>query len=80
VELGGTGLLVNQRLNQNDPGKDYEVKIVLRPLHFGVGIRRGEIDKLRWVNTFLYEIKKNGQLDEISRKWRGLPLEDLPVF
>jgi polar amino acid transport system substrate-binding protein len=80
VELGGTGLLVNQRLNQNDPGKDYEVKIVLRPLHFGVGMRRGEVDKLRWINTFLYEIKKNGQLDEISRKWRGLPLEDLPVF
>jgi len=80
VDLGGTGLLVNQRLNRNDPGKDYQVKILLRPLHFGIGIRRGEMDKLQWLNTFIYTIKNNGELDAISRKWRELPLEQLPVF
>jgi polar amino acid transport system substrate-binding protein len=80
IDLGGTGLLVNQRLNRNDPGKDYQIKILLRPLHFGIGIRRGETEKLQWLNTFLYTIKNNGELDAISRKWRGLPLEDLPVF
>jgi len=80
VDLGGTGLLVNQRLNKSDPGKDYQVKIVLRPLHFGIGMRRGEIDKLQWLNTFVYTIKNNGELEAISRKWRGLPLENLPVF
>jgi len=80
IDLGGTGLLVNQRLNRNNPGKDYQVKIVLRPLHFGIGIRRGETDKLQWLNTFVYTIKSNGELDAISHKWRGLPLEDLPVF
>ncbi len=80
IDLGGTGLLVNQRLNRNNPGKDYQVKIVLRPLHFGIGIRRGETDKLQWLNTFVYTIKNNGELDAISRKWRDRPLEDLPVF
>lgn len=80
VDLGGTGLLVNQTLNRNNPGKDYQVKLVLRPLHFGIGIRRGETDKLQWLNTFVYTIKNNGELDAISQKWRGLPLENLPVF
>ncbi len=80
VDVGGTGLLVNQRLNRNDPGKDYQVKILLRPLHFGIGLRRGETDKLQWLNTFIYTIKNNGELDAISRKWRELPLEQLPVF
>jgi polar amino acid transport system substrate-binding protein len=80
IDIGGTGLLVNQRLNRNNPGKDYQVKIVLRPLHFGIGIRRGETDKLQWLNTFVYTIKNNGELDAISRKWRDRPLEDLPVF
>jgi polar amino acid transport system substrate-binding protein len=80
IDLGGTGLLVNQRLNRNNPGKDYQVKIVLRPLHFGIGLRRGEMDKLQWLNTFVYTIKNNGELDAISHKWRGLPLEVLPVF
>jgi polar amino acid transport system substrate-binding protein len=80
IDVVGTGLLVNRTLNRNDPGKNYEVKIVLRPLHFGIGIRRGQIDLLQWLNTFVYTIKNNGELDAISRKWRQLPLETLPVF
>jgi polar amino acid transport system substrate-binding protein len=80
IDIGGTGLLVSRRLNRNDPGKDYEVKIVLRPLHFGIGVRRGQTDLLQWLNTFVYAIKNNGELDAISRKWRELPLEELPVF
>jgi len=80
IDVVGTGLLVNRTLNRNDPGKNYEVKIVLRPLHFGIGVRRGQIDLLQWLNTFVYTIKNNGELDAISRKWRQLPLEALPVF
>jgi polar amino acid transport system substrate-binding protein len=80
IDVGGTGLLVNQRLNQSDPGKDYQVKFVVRPLHFGIGLRRGETDKLQWLNTFIYTIKNNGELDAISRKWRNMPLEPLPTF
>ena len=35
---------------------------------------------LQWLNTFVYAIKNNGELDAISRKWRELPLGTLPVF
>jgi polar amino acid transport system substrate-binding protein len=80
INLVGTGLLVNRTLNRNDPGKNYEVKVVLRELHFGIGTRRGQTDLLQWLNTFIYSIKNNGELDAISRKWRELPLGDLPVF
>jgi polar amino acid transport system substrate-binding protein len=80
IDLVGTGLLVNRTLNRNDPGKDYEVKLVLRPLHFGIGVRRGQTELLQWLNTFVYQIKNNGELDAISRKWRELPLGELPVF
>jgi polar amino acid transport system substrate-binding protein len=80
IDLAGTGLLVYRTLNRNDPGKNYEVKVVLRELHFGIGMRRGATDLLQWTNTFIYFIKNNGELDAISRKWRELPLGDLPVF
>ncbi len=80
VDLAGTGLLVYRTLNRNDPGKNYEVKVVLRELHFGIGMRRGATDLLQWTNTFVYFIKNNGELDAISRKWRELPLGTLPVF
>jgi polar amino acid transport system substrate-binding protein len=80
IDLVGTGLLVNRTLNRNDPGKDYQVKIVLRELHFGIGVRRGQTELLQWLNTFIYTIKNNGELEAISRKWRELPLGPLPVF
>ena len=80
IDLVGTGLLVNRTLNRNDPGKNYEVKVVLRELHFGIGLRRGSTELLQWLNTFVYAIKNNGELDAISRKWRELPLGTLPVF
>ena len=80
IDLVGTGLLVNRTLNRNDPGKNYEVKVVLRELHFGIGVRRGSTDLLQWLNTFVYAIKNNGELDAISLKWRELPLGTLPVF
>lgn len=80
TDLAGTGLLVNRTLNRNDPGKDYQVKLVLRELHFGIGVRRGATDLLQWLNTFIYAIKNNGELDAISRKWRELPVGELPVF
>ena len=38
------------------------------------------MDLLQWLNTFVYTIKSNGELDAISRKWRQLPLEAMPVF
>jgi polar amino acid transport system substrate-binding protein len=80
IDLVGTGLLVNRTLNRNDPGKDYQVKIVLRELHFGIGVRRGQTELLQWLNTFIYTIKNNGELEAISKKWRELPLGPLPVF
>lgn len=80
VDLAGTGMLQFRAINRDDPGKEYETKLVLRPLHFGIGLRRGNTDFLQWLNTFLYAIRNNGELDAISQKWRGLPLGPLPSF
>ena len=80
VDLAGTGMLQFRIINRDDPGKNYETKLVLRPLHFGIGLRRGNTDLLQWLNTFLYAIRNNGELDGISRKWRDLPLGSLPTF
>ena len=78
VDLAGTGLLQYQIINRDDPGKGYETKLILRPLHFGMGVRRGNTDLLQFLNTVVYAIKANGELEAISQKWRHLPLGDLP--
>ena len=78
VDLAGTGLLQYQIINRDDPGKGYETKLILRPLHFGMGVRRGNTDLLQFLNTVVYAIKANGELEAISQRWRHLPLGDLP--
>ena len=78
VDMAGTGMLQYQLLNQQDPGKNFQVKLVLRPLHFGMAVRRGDSDLLQFLNTVVYAIKMNGELEAISEKWRHLPVGDLP--
>jgi len=68
-------------LRKGAKGEEYEQKFPLRAAHFGIGIRRGNPDLLQWLNTFVYQIKNSGELDAISRKFRGgQPMIPLPVF
>ena len=68
-------------LRKGAKGEEYEQKFPLRAAHFGIGIRRGNPDLLQWLNTFVYQIKNNGELDAISRKHRNnTPMIALPVF
>ena len=60
--------------------RKFEAKITLVQNHFGIGMRRGQTDLRQWVNTFLYAIKNNGELDAISQKWIGESLQPLPTF
>lgn len=79
VDLAGASMLAYQVLNRDAPNK-YETKLLLRPLHFGLGMKPGNIDLLQWLNTFIYVIKQNGELEAISQKWRKLPVGPLPTF
>ena len=39
-----------------------------------MAVRRGNIDLLQFLNTVVYAIKANGDLEAISQQWRHLPL------
>jgi polar amino acid transport system substrate-binding protein len=72
-----TALIV---LNRGKAEKEFESKITLVQNHFGIGMRRGQEDLHQWLNTFIYSIKTNGELDAIARKWTGEGLQPLPTF
>ncbi|QIG47757.1 transporter substrate-binding domain-containing protein [Nordella sp. HKS 07] len=72
-----TALLV---LNRGKAEKEFESKITLVENHFGIGMRRGQDDLRQWLNTFIYAIKTNGELNAIARKWTNDDLKPLPVF
>lgn len=80
VDLIATGNVVAAELSANNPDKTIEGKFIIKESPAHIGLRRGEIDLLQWVNTFIYHKRLGGELDDFSQKWFGEPLPPLPAF
>jgi polar amino acid transport system substrate-binding protein len=80
VDAIGAGVHIAQQITKMNPSAHYESKLLLRHQPNGIALRRGQADLLQWVNTFIYFVKNNGELDTLYRKWLDGPLPELPVF
>ena len=80
VDAMGGGDYGEIYLKKSSKGDEFEQKFPLRAAHFGIGLRRGDPDLLHWLNTFIYSVKNDGTLEDLSEKWRKAPLPALPVF
>ncbi|BAF90405.1 MULTISPECIES: transporter substrate-binding domain-containing protein [Azorhizobium] len=80
TDLLGSNNVIGAQLAEANPDMGIERKIVLRSQYNGITVRRGSTDFLQWINTFLYFVKNNGELDAINQKWFKTPLGPLPTF
>ncbi|MDR3436963.1 transporter substrate-binding domain-containing protein [Telmatospirillum sp.] len=80
ADLIGSNNVTALQLAATNPPKGLEKKLALRSQYQGITLRRGSDDLRQWVNTFLFFIKNNGELDAINQKWFHEPLPPLPVF
>jgi polar amino acid transport system substrate-binding protein len=80
IDAIGVNTVTARQIQAMNPAAGYETKFVLRHQPNGITLRRGQTDLLQWVNTFIYFIKNNGELDAIHQKWLNAPLPELPVF
>jgi polar amino acid transport system substrate-binding protein len=80
VDAMGGGDYGDIYLKKSAEGDAFELKFPLHAFHFGVGLRHGNPDLLQWVNTFVYFVKNDGTLNNLSMKWRNQPMMDLPTF
>jgi polar amino acid transport system substrate-binding protein len=80
VDALGTNNVIGPQLAAANPTMEIEKKLVLRSQYQGITVRRGSSDLLQWINTFLYFIKNNGELDAINKKWFNEPLPSMPTF
>lgn len=80
VDMIATGNVVASELSKNNPDKGIEGKFIIKESPAHIGLRRGEVDLLQWVNTFVYHKRLGGDLDDFSKKWLGEPLPPLPAF
>jgi len=80
IDAIGVNTITAQQIQTMNPQAKYEAKFVLRHQPNGITVRRGQTDLHQWINTFIYFIKNNGELDAIHQKWLNAPLPELPVF
>lgn len=67
-------------LKKAQNGDDFEQKYPLRTFYFGIGVAKDNHNLRQWINTWLFTMKANGTLEELSMKYRNQPLPDLPAF
>ena len=79
VDVLVTGNTVAAQLAENNPDLAVETKFILQNSPCYIGVRRGDMDLLRWVNVFILNAKLDGSLNELSLAWFGQELPELPV-
>jgi polar amino acid transport system substrate-binding protein len=77
VELLGAQTMMLRNIKNTDKGDLYEQKFVIVRQYMGIAMRPRQKALNAYVNDFIDEIKANGKLNAISRKWLG---EDIPEF
>jgi polar amino acid transport system substrate-binding protein len=77
--IAETGLTGDEIFAKN-PSANIERKFTLLQQPNGITMRKDQWNLLQWVNTFVYFVKNNGELNVIHEKWFHKPLPNLPVF
>ncbi len=79
VDLIATGNTIAGKVIQDNPDADLENKFVMKNSPCYIGVRRGDLDMLEWVNVFIRHKRFSGELDTLSQEWFGEPLQ-VPSF
>jgi polar amino acid transport system substrate-binding protein len=77
--IAETGLTGDEFYSKHPEG-NIERKFTLLQQPNGITMRKDQYNLHQWVNTFVYFIKVNGELNALYEKWFHKPLPNLPVF
>ncbi|MAI44327.1 MAG: amino acid ABC transporter substrate-binding protein [Hyphomicrobiaceae bacterium TMED74] len=78
VDVMVTSIVVAAAVAKANPGIDMETKFISKKGASFIGLKKGNIDLLQWINVFIMHKKLRGKLNELSLKWMGQPLPPLP--
>lgn len=78
-QIDGTvfGTSVSADLAKRFPDLQLEDKFDAFSVYAGIAMRKTDPDLLQWVNTWIFFNEKNGFLNELHKKWLGIPLPPL---
>ena len=80
VDVLVTGNTVAAGLSEENPDLDIATKFIIKESPAFIGVKKGNMDLLQWVNVFILHKTLGGDLNELSEKWLGQPLPQLPTM
>jgi len=65
---------------KRNPDKQIELKFKLRNSPAHMAMRQGDYGLMQWLNTYIWVIKQNGELERLHQKWLGEAMGELTTF
>jgi polar amino acid transport system substrate-binding protein len=78
AELFATNTLIIPDLQKRNPSKEFELKFTIRRSPAHMGVRMGEHNLVRWLDSFIFFNTMNGEIDRLHQKWLGIPMAQMP--
>jgi len=80
AQLLAANSVVVPELAKRAPNKEFDFKFALRRAPAHMTVVMGEHNLVRWIDTFIFQITLNGELDKLHVKWLGGPMQPLPAL
>ena len=77
TDLWATLNTIAQVIIQKNPAKNIEMKFKLRNSPAHMAMRQGDFGLLQWLNTYVYLIRSNGELQRLHRAWLNEDMGEL---
>ncbi|WP_424971275.1 transporter substrate-binding domain-containing protein [Dinoroseobacter sp. S76] len=78
VDVLVSGNTLAAAISADNADADIETKFILKESPAFIGVKKGNLDLLFWVNTFILHKTLGGELNGFSEKWLGQALPPLP--
>lgn len=78
VDVLVSGNTLAAAISADNADMDIETKFILKESPAFIGVKKGNLDLLFWVNTFILHKTLGGELNAFSQKWLGQDLPPLP--
>ena len=80
TDLWATLNTIAQSVIKQNPAKNIELKFKLRNSPAHMAMRQGDFALLQWLNTYVWLIRANGELQRLHRAWLGEDMGELSAM
>jgi polar amino acid transport system substrate-binding protein len=78
AQIFATNSIVAIDLAKKNPKKEFDLKFNIRRSPAHMGVKMGEHNLVRWLDSFIFFNTMNTELDKLHMKWLGRPMEPMP--